>query len=107
MITMPRQRDAIDALYHTTRWQKCRHVVLIRDDYLCQECKRRGLITPANIVHHIIEARNDLTKFFDLDNLESICTECHNREHPERSGGQPKIKKDKDVYMFYSNNETS
>lgn len=104
---MPRQRDAIDALYHTARWQKCRRVVLIRDDYLCQECKRRGLITPATLVHHKEEARINLARFFDLDNLESSCEACHNRDHPERSGGKPIVKPKKDVYKFYSNNETS
>lgn len=102
-----RQRDAIDALYHTTRWNKCRHVVLIRDDYLCQECLRRGLITPANTVHHRVPARVDVSQFFDMDKLEAICMDCHNKEHPERSGGKPKPKQHHDVMKFYSNNETS
>ncbi|TGA95623.1 HNH endonuclease [Sporolactobacillus shoreae] len=102
-----RQRDEIDALYHTTRWTKCRHVVLIRDAYLCQECLRRGLVTPANTVHHRVPARDNLALFFDQDNLEATCEACHNRDHPERSGGKPKQKQHRDVMKFYSNNETS
>ncbi len=38
----------------------------------------------AVMVHHIIpvEERPDLA--LDLNNLRSLCSECHNREHPEK-----------------------
>ncbi|BBA77279.1 phage-related Zn finger domain-containing protein [Bacillus velezensis] len=41
---MARQRDELDKLYNTARWKRVRKVVLIRDGYLCCECRRRGLI---------------------------------------------------------------
>jgi 5-methylcytosine-specific restriction endonuclease McrA len=63
------------------------------------------LITEANTVHHIIALRDDPSRAFDLDNLETICLECHNREHPERSGGEKKKKRNENVFKFYGNNE--
>ncbi|WP_258547430.1 HNH endonuclease [Enterococcus faecium] len=59
---------------------------------MCQECKRRGRNTRGTIIHHIVEAREDLSLFWSVDNLECICVACHNREHPERSGGKKKPK---------------
>lgn len=103
---MARQRDEIDKLYNTSRWRKhVRPSVLNRDNYRCQECKRRNIRTAANIVHHKIEAREDITLFFDENNLEAICTACHNKEHPERSGGEKKKKTKRKILKFYSNNE--
>ncbi|WP_255307276.1 HNH endonuclease, partial [Enterococcus faecium] len=49
---------------------------------MCQECKRRGRNTRGTIIHHIVEAREDLSLFWSVDNLECICVACHNREHP-------------------------
>lgn len=102
---MPRQRDELDQIYNTSRWKRARKTVLIRDHYLCQECKRRGLITQSNTVHHIVPLRDDLSKAFDLSNLETICVPCHNKEHPERSGGHKKERKRVEVYKFYANND--
>lgn len=100
-----RSRDDIDKLYKTKRWRSLRLIVISRDFGLCQECKRRGIIRKGNIVHHIVEAREDLTKFWDVDNLELSCEACHNKEHPERSGGEKKRKTKRETVKFYSTNE--
>ncbi len=102
---MARQRDEIDKRYKTQTWQRTRLVIIERDKGLCQECKRRGIFTRGNIVHHKIEAREDITKFYDEDNLECICYSCHNKEHPERSGGKKKVKPKTQIVKFYANNE--
>lgn len=100
-----RPRDEIDKLYKTSRWRKLRLVIIARDFGLCQECKRRGVITKGNIVHHKIEARDDLALFWNGENLELVCTACHNKEHPERSGGTKKAKQKVNVVKFYPTNE--
>lgn len=100
-----RPRDEIDKLYKTTRWIKLRPLIKARDYGLCQECKRRGIITKGSIVHHKIEARDDLSLFWDTENLELICTACHNKEHPERSGGRKKVKAKASVVKFFATNE--
>ena len=59
--------------------QKWRRLVMQRDNWLCQECKRKGRtpIPPATEAHHIIsiEERPDLA--LDVDNGEGLCWTCH------------------------------
>lgn len=104
-MSYPRQRDEIDNLYKTARWRKLRVVIIKRDYGLCQECKRRGVISKGSIVHHKVEARDDLSLFWNENNLELVCTACHNKEHPERSGGSKKVKNKTKVIKFYATNE--
>ena len=71
-------------------WKWLRAQALQRDGGMCQACMERmqmGVgIRPrrATMVHHIIpvEERPDLA--LRLDNLRSLCDECHNRMHPEK-----------------------
>ncbi|GMC01791.1 HNH endonuclease signature motif containing protein [Enterococcus thailandicus] len=100
-----RLRDEIDKLYKTSRWRKLRELVISRDFGVCQECKRRGIVTRGVVVHHVIEAREDITKFWDINNLELVCLSCHNKEHPEKSGGKKKIKTKRKVVKFYATRE--
>ena len=79
-----------DPFYHRKEWKALRKVALMRDGGMCQDCmdrlRARYGIKPrrATMVHHIIprEERPDLE--LCLDNLRSLCDECHNREHPEK-----------------------
>ncbi|MBR2664833.1 MAG: HNH endonuclease [Clostridia bacterium] len=80
--------------YHTAAWKRARAAALRRDQGMCRDCMDRFLagygVKPrrAELVHHVIplEERPDLA--LDLDNLLSLCSECHNRRHPEK-GQQP------------------
>lgn len=84
--------------YHTAAWRKVRQLALQRDGGMCQDCMdrlRAGYgFRPrrAELVHHIIpvEERPDLA--LDLGNLRSLCSECHNREHPEKGRREPEKK---------------
>lgn len=61
-----------------SKWYKLRDLVLKRDSYLCQTCLRNGIITQAKEVDHI---KNKASGGSDsLDNLESICTDCHKKK---------------------------
>ena len=71
-------------------WARLREQVLARDMGLCQceDCKARGLLTPAHEVDHIrplFEGGSDA-----LDNLQAISRECHARktraENARRAG---------------------
>lgn len=76
--------------YHSVAWKRVRALAMQRDHGMCQDCMdrlRAGYgIKPnrAQMVHHIIplEERPDLA--LDLNNLRSLCNECHNRQHPEK-----------------------
>lgn len=52
---------------------------------LCERCKVKGLIVPAEIVHHKIHLTainiNDPSITTNFDNLEALCRKCHGEEH--------------------------
>lgn len=56
-------------------WQKTRKRALVRDSYLCQVCLKSNRLTLATEVDHILNKAQGGTD--SLDNLQSICTDCH------------------------------
>ncbi|MFW5438756.1 HNH endonuclease [Paenibacillus apiarius] len=78
------------AFYNSTAWKKCRKLALKRDHYLCQECLRNMTLTSADMVHHIRDREEYPELALVIDNLESLCNPCHNKEHPEKGGGEKK-----------------
>lgn len=85
-----RRNKEARAFYKSTAWKKCRQIVLERDNFLCQKCLKNNRVTPADMVHHIIELLDDWDKALDINNLESLCNSCHNKEHPDRGNRKPK-----------------
>nr|DAO08734.1 MAG TPA: HNH endonuclease [Caudoviricetes sp.] len=65
------------AFYHSSQWQKVRDMALRRDGYQCQRCKARGIVCPAEEVHHIKALRVDWSRRLDLRNLVCLCHRCH------------------------------
>lgn len=47
---------------------------------LCAECLRHDKITPAECVDHIRPHRGDKRWFWDTDNWQSLCNQCHKRK---------------------------
>ncbi|MTV20886.1 HNH endonuclease [Staphylococcus delphini] len=74
-----------DWFYHSRAWKKLREIALDRDNNLCQMCLRKGEITDATIVHHIVYVDDDFSKALDLENLMSVCHSCHNKIHANDS----------------------
>jgi len=70
------QREtAVDRGY-TTRWVKLRNMKM-RNDPMCERCGERGKLTFAELIHHVDgNARHN-----DMDNLQSLCRECHGEVH--------------------------
>lgn len=70
-------RERSDNLYHTFRWTRLSASWRAQHP-LCEECKRQGKITPAQVVDHITpwpicgEAG-----FYDAANLQSLCEACN------------------------------
>lgn len=68
--------------YQSSQWRKMRAQALVRDNYLCQRCLAKGIVNDKRlIVHHKRELREDWGGRLNLDNLETVCTSCHNRLH--------------------------
>lgn len=70
--------------YNSQRWKRLRKLKRELDPF-CERCKDKGKFVAAKIIHHkeYITADNyeDDSIFFNLDNLESLCLDCHNKEH--------------------------
>ena len=69
-------------------WERVRKVVLERDSYCCQPCKRRGRVTAARAVDHIRPKAKGGTDA--PDNLQAICDPCHTAKTIRDNGGTPK-----------------
>ena len=69
-----------DGAYSRAKWLKLREHKLQLNP-LCEMCEKQGKVTPATEVDHIIEVSEELGEddplFYDLDNLQSLCTKCH------------------------------
>ena len=69
-----------------TDWTKLRKRILARDKHLCQRCKAKGRVTPANHVDHIKPKADGGT---DAEgNLQSLCRPCHEEKTIEDAGGR-------------------
>ncbi|WP_328031817.1 HNH endonuclease signature motif containing protein [Halalkalibacterium halodurans] len=71
----------IDAFYKSPEWRRLRALAFERDNGLCQRCLKRGILKRADVVHHLIEVKEDWNRRLDLEILESLCHGCHNAEH--------------------------
>jgi len=64
------------ARLYDSAWQRVRLRVLRRDSGLCVPCLKRGRITPAEAVDHIIPIRVDPSLRLDESNLQAIGVRC-------------------------------
>lgn len=72
-------------VYNTSRWKKLRIAKLMKDP-LCEMCLQKGIITLAIDVHHLdsfmnYEGLDRVEKAYNINNLMSICKQCHQKEH--------------------------
>lgn len=72
-------------IYNTQRWKNLRYNYLINHP-LCQICFARGILKPAEEVHHSDSFANytgakRIEVAFNKDNLVSVCKQCHRWLH--------------------------
>ena len=73
-------RERSDDLYHTSRWTKLSASWRAMHP-LCEECKRQGKITAAQVVDHILPwPVCGKQGFFDTSNLQSLCATCNHEK---------------------------
>jgi len=83
------QRGSSTQRGYGAKWQKIRTMKL-NIDPLCAECLRNGRTRVATQVHH----KDGNVRNNSLENLESLCLECHSRitaKEGKRWGGGDKI----------------
>lgn len=61
------------------RWQKSR-LVFLDEHPLCVYCQREGRVVVATVVDHVIPHKGDQSIFWDRDNWQSLCKQCHDRK---------------------------
>ena len=67
------------AWYKTARWRALRLKIFLRDLFTCGKC---GVIEDNSsklVCDHIAPHRGDERKFWDEDNLQTLCKGCHDR----------------------------
>lgn len=71
--------------YSSKAWQRCRDSYKASVGGLCERCKAKGQLRPAEIVHHVthITPNNINDPFVTLNpaNLEALCRDCHAEVH--------------------------
>lgn len=63
-------------LYGSPRWRRLREYVLGQQP-LCVMCKARGIVRSAVVVDHIKVHDGDVELFYDVGNLQGLCSSCH------------------------------
>ena len=74
-----------DAFYTSTVWRKCARSYRRSVGDLCEQCRKNGLIVPAEEVHHKIrltpENINKPEVALNWGNLIALCKDCHIKAH--------------------------
>lgn len=76
------QNKSYAEFYQSSEWKRLRQYKLSINP-MCEVCERNDHTkTLATIVHHVEEIRTPIgwEKRLDINNLESICQSCHNKE---------------------------
>lgn len=81
-----------EEFYNSDAWKHKREIILRRDGYKCQLCKRYGRNESATVVHHKIEYEDDPSLGLVNSNLISLCDGCHNKVHPEKGTKSNRLK---------------
>lgn len=74
-------RSDTDKEYKTARWIRLRRMKLNHNP-LCERCQKKGIIKLAVLVHHIKPVKSGGV-MYDMDNLMSLCHDCHILIHQE------------------------
>lgn len=64
---------------YNSRWQKARSAYLHAHP-LCKECMKQGKFVEATVVDHIIPHRGNQQLFWDKNNWQPLCKQCHDKK---------------------------
>jgi len=70
-----------------SKWQRAR-AAWLTEHPLCKMHADRGYLVPATVVDHIQPHRGDMALFWNRDNWQSLCKQCHDshKQRLEKSG---------------------
>jgi 5-methylcytosine-specific restriction protein A len=67
--------------YQSNEWKQTRKFVIARATGLCEECLKHGYYVRGRVVDHIVELKDRWDKRLDVNNLQYLCQDCHNKKH--------------------------
>lgn len=71
--------------YASSEWKQLRRACLERDHFECQWCREQGKLTTQYEsileVDHIKELEKYPELALDIENLRTLCKDCHNKRH--------------------------
>lgn len=74
--------------YNNTAWRKMRDTYL-HEHPICEECLKKGKITPAEDIHHkkspFKGGEINYGLLLDYDNLMAVCKKCHQLIHNQKA----------------------
>ncbi len=85
---MPWPKTSRQSRGYGRAWELVRASALSRDSFLCVPCYRKGHITLAAAVDHIVPKQKGGTD--NLTNLQSICDPCHKAKTDREIGREIK-----------------
>lgn len=65
-------------IYNSAQWKRTRKIVL-HSQPLCVKCKEKNIYKAANTIDHIVPL-NQGGQTYALNNLQALCSSCHNRK---------------------------
>lgn len=71
---------------YDTRWRRYRESYL-RSHPLCVKCYKDNRITIATVIDHIIPHKGDMVLFWDSNNHQPLCKQCHDKKTAKEDGG--------------------
>lgn len=69
-----------------SKWRQAR-ASFLKKHPLCVECLKNGRYVPATDVDHIVPHKGDKKLFWDRNNWQALCHECHARKTAKENGG--------------------
>lgn len=82
-------KEFAKAFYKSKAWQDCRKAYMHSAGYLCENCRRKGILKTGDTVHHKIhltpENIKDPSVTLNWENLELVCRDCHAELHKKNN----------------------
>ena len=83
------QSGELMKFYKSKEWRALREIAMRRDNYECQHCRKKGLVTTKETlkrmgkrakmdVNHKLPVKTHPHLALELANLEYLCIDCHN-----------------------------
>lgn len=79
------EKTKATGFYNSGAWKHTRRNYKQSVGGLCERCLAKGIIAPAEVIHHKIELTPDNIKDLNIslgwDNLQALCRQCHAEVH--------------------------